>query len=235
MTTNFDRVFHAAAKRSGQRFNKYAAPMLPVPKSSRWNGLVYLHGLLPAKEDEAALDELVVTSGDFGRAYLTERWAARFVSELFRNYVVCFVGYSLNDPIMRYMMDALAADWRRGATTSSAWALDGCEPGQKDYKFSEWRAKGVEPILYPVPAKGDHKDAHSALHQTLHEWAGIYRDGVEGKEQIVEARDASATIHCRVRGKMTSSVGCCGPCPINPVGQPNALPTTTPSHRWNGC
>ena len=30
--------------------------------------------------------------GDFGLAYLTECWAARFVSELFRNYTVCFVG-----------------------------------------------------------------------------------------------------------------------------------------------
>jgi hypothetical protein len=89
VTTNFDRVFHAAAKRSRQGFGTYSAPMLPIPKSSRWNGLVYLHGLLPKKSDDTTLNRLVVTSGDFGLAYLTERWAARFVSELFRNYVVC--------------------------------------------------------------------------------------------------------------------------------------------------
>ena len=92
------------------RSTSYAAPMLPIPKNSRWNGLVYLHGLLPEKADDSALHRLVLTSGDFGLAYLTERWAARFVSELFRNYVVCFVGYSINDPVLRYMMDALAAD-----------------------------------------------------------------------------------------------------------------------------
>jgi hypothetical protein len=37
---------------------------------------------------EAGLDTVVITSGDFGLAYLNGRWAARSVSELFRNYVV---------------------------------------------------------------------------------------------------------------------------------------------------
>lgn len=182
VTTNFDRIFHVAAKRTGQAFQAYAAPMLPIPKNSRWNGLVYLHGLLPEKADDTVLNRLVVTSGDFGLAYLTERWAARFVSELFRNYVVCFVGYSINDPVLRYMMDALAADRMLGEVTPQAWALGDCEPGQEHRKTIEWKAKGVTPILYTVPA-GSYD--HSALHQTLHAWAGIYRDGVQGKEAIV--------------------------------------------------
>ncbi len=182
VTTNFDRVFHAAAKRTGQAFQTYAAPMLPIPKNSRWDGLVYLHGLLPEKTDDTALNRLVVTSGDFGLAYLTERWAARFVSELFRNYVVCFVGYSINDPVLRYMMDALAADRRLGEVTPQAWALGDCEPGLEHHKTIEWESKHVTPILYPVPA-GNHD--HSALHKTLHAWADTYRDGVLGKERIV--------------------------------------------------
>ena len=182
VTTNFDRIFHAAAKQTSQAFQAYAAPMLPIPKNSRWNGLAYLHGLLPEKADDTALNRLVVTSGDFGLAYLTERWAARFVSELFRNYVVCFVGYSINDPVLRYMMDALAADRMLGEVTPQAWALGDCEPGQAHRKTIEWEAKGVTPILYQVPT-GSHD--HSALHKTLHAWADIYRDGVLGKERIV--------------------------------------------------
>lgn len=182
VTTNFDRIFHVAAKRTGQAFQAYAAPMLPIPKSSRWNGLVYLHGLLPEKLDDTALNRLVVTSGDFGLAYLTERWAARFVSELFRNYVVCFVGYSINDPVLRYMMDALAADRMLGEATPQAWALGDCEPGQEHRKTIEWEAKGVTPILYSAPA-GSYD--YLALHQTLHAWADTYRDGVQGKEAIV--------------------------------------------------
>jgi hypothetical protein len=179
VTTNFDRIFHVAAKRTGQAFQAYAAPMPPIPKNSRWNGLVYLHGLLPERLDDTALNRLVVTSGDFGLAYLTERWAARFVSELFRNYVVCFVGYSINDPVLRYMMDALAADRMLGEVNPQAWALGDCEPGQENRKTIEWEAKGVTPILYNNSGK------HSALHQTLHAWAETYRDGVQGKEAIV--------------------------------------------------
>lgn len=182
VTTNFDRVFHTAAKRTKQPFETYAAPMLPIPKNSKWDGLVYLHGLLPEKTDETALNRLVMTSGDFGLAYLTERWAARFVSELFRNYVVCFVGYSINDPVLRYMMDALAADRMLGEVTPQAWALGGYKPGHEHRETVEWKAKGVTPILYEVPAGSF---GHSALHKTLQVWADTYRDGFQGKERIV--------------------------------------------------
>ncbi|UWE15646.1 anti-phage defense-associated sirtuin Dsr1 [Herbaspirillum huttiense] len=182
VTTNFDNLFEIAAKRTKQHVQPYAAPMLPIPKNSRWNGLVYLHGQIPKNGDEASLHRLVVTSGDFGLAYLTERWAARFVSELFRNYVVCFVGYSINDPVLRYMMDALAADRMLGEITPQAWALGDCEPGQEERKTIEWEARGVTPILYSVVAGSND---HSLMHQTLQAWAEVHRDGVLGKERIV--------------------------------------------------
>lgn len=185
LTTNFDRIFEVVAKRLKLPHSVFSAPMLPIPKSSRWNGLVYLHGLQPKAEDDAALHRLVVTSGDFGLAYLTERWAARFVTELFRNYVVCFVGYSINDPVLRYMMDALAADRMLGEYTPQAYAFGSSLPGQKAATTDEWRAKGVEPILYAVgTALGGAQD-HSALPRTLQVWARTYRAGALGKESIV--------------------------------------------------
>ncbi|MCK1283623.1 SIR2 family protein [Bradyrhizobium sp. 44] len=183
VTTNFDRIFERVGKRAGKAFNAFAAPMLPIPKNSKWDGLVYLHGLLPNPIEATALQRLVLTSGDFGLAYLTERWAARFVSDLFRNYIVCFVGYSINDPVMRYMMDALAADRMQGEATPDAYAFGDYAAGQEEEKRIEWKAKGVtNPILYEVPS-GTHD--HSALHNTLKEWAETYRDGTLGKEQIV--------------------------------------------------
>ena len=181
VTTNFDRVFERVGKRLGKSFVAHAAPMLPIPKNSRWNGLVYLHGLLPDKPEDSALHRLVLTSGDFGLAYLTERWAARFVSELFRNYVVCFVGYSINDPVLRYMMDALAADRMQGEKTPQAYALGDCWPGNEHSKTVEWEAKGVTPILYEEMTGRGHK----TLHNTLKAWAETYRSGVLGKERIV--------------------------------------------------
>ena len=138
VTTNFDRVFEYAARRMKQQLNTCVAPMLPIPKTSRWNALVYLHGRLPKNQDnEAELNQLVLTSGDFGLAYLTERWAARFISELSRNYILCFVGYSINDPVLRYMMDALAADRMLGEATPQAYAFAECVPGQESVKTNE--------------------------------------------------------------------------------------------------
>lgn len=183
ITTNFDTLFENAAKKIGKKtLNIYSAPMLPIPKNSKWNGLVYLHGQLPKILDEASLNRLVITSGDFGLAYLTERWAARFVSELFRNYIVCFVGYSINDPVLRYMMDALAADRMLGETTPLAWAFAESKPYEISHTQTVWEAKGVKPIIYEVPT-GTYD--HSALHNTLRVWSETYRDGILGKQNIV--------------------------------------------------
>lgn len=181
VTTNFDRLFHHASRRIKKPFTDYAAPLLPIPKSSRWDGLVFLHGLLPKKPDnETGLNQLVVSSGDFGLAYLTERWAARFVSELFRNFIVCFVGYSINDPVLRYMMDALAADRMMGESGPDAWALGGYKTGQEEKTLRDWEAKGVRPIPYHATGPD-----HSVLRMTLKAWAATYRDGIQGKEAVI--------------------------------------------------
>lgn len=184
VTTNFDRIFEKIAKREKVKHHHYKAPHLPRPQTEQWDGIVYLHGLLPNICDEVELEELIVTSGDFGRAYLTEGWAARFVTELFQNYIVCFVGYSIEDPILRYMMDALAADKMRGEKTTHAFAFGDFSTENKEddkaQKEAKWRAKGVEPILYK--ALHDAND-HSLLHRTLHEWAGACE--IEGKERII--------------------------------------------------
>lgn len=178
VTTNFDRLFEEVIVRDSLSVERFQAPLLPVPKS-RWDGLVYLHGLLTEPVKPADLNRLVVSSGDFGLAYLTERWAARFVSELFRNYTVCFVGYSITDPVLRYMMDALAADRLLGESSPEMFAFGSYSKGRKDERASEWCAKHVTPILYREHNK------HIYLHKTLRAWAKTYRDGVRGKEHIV--------------------------------------------------
>ncbi|RFO95486.1 hypothetical protein DIC66_17790 [Rhodoferax lacus] len=180
ITTNFDRLFEEVISARALQIEQYRAPLLPVPKN-RWDGLVYLHGLLDAKPTPGTLDRLVISSGDFGLAYLTERWAARFVSELFRSYTVCFVGYSINDPVLRYMTDALAADRLLGESSPEMFAFGSFSKGKESERTNEWKAKNVTPILYR-----EHQ-GHSYLHKTLRAWADTYRDGVRGKESIVVA------------------------------------------------
>ncbi|HKY85304.1 MAG TPA: SIR2 family protein [Pseudorhodoplanes sp.] len=178
ITTNFDRIFEHVITSLSLSVPRCQAPMLPVPKS-RWSELIYLHGLLPDKPNTSQLDALVVSSGDFGLAYLVERWAARFVSDLFRNYTVCFVGYSINDPVLRYMMDALAADRMRGEKPTEVFAFGSYSKGHKADASAAWEAKNVTPILYQ-----EHR-RHWYLHQTLRAWSDTYRDGILGKERII--------------------------------------------------
>ena len=182
VTTNFDRLFEEVigtkAKDKALNIECFQAPFLPVPKS-RWDGLVYLHGLLSTAPTASELARLVVSSGDFGRAYLTECWAARFVSELFRNYTVCFVGYSINDLVLRYMMDALAADRLLGESPPEMFAFGSFSKGKDKERCNEWRAKNVTPILYRE------YPCHTYLHETLRAWAETYHNRVPGKEDIV--------------------------------------------------
>jgi hypothetical protein len=182
ITTNFDRLFEEVIGRDKLAIQTYKAPLLPVPKA-RWDGLIYLHGLLSAEPSDGELNDLVISSGDFGLAYLTERWAARFVTELFRSYIVCFVGYSINDPVMRYVMDALAADRLLGEKPPEVFAFAGYS-GKPEETEDEWGAKNVTPILYRSTP------SHSYLHRTLRAWAELYRDGITGKERII-AQDAT--------------------------------------------
>ena len=178
VTTNFDRLFETVIAETQKPVECLRAPLLPIPKR-RWDGLIYLHGLLTEQPSPNDLERLVLSSGDFGLAYLTERWAARFVSELFRSYTVCFVGYSLGDPVLRYMTDALSADRLMGESTREMFAFATYSTGKEAEQKQAWEAKGVTPILYKAHLR------HAYLHRTLRHWSETYRDGAHGKERIV--------------------------------------------------
>jgi hypothetical protein len=100
VTTNYDVLLTKAAARLDVVLPVAEAPALPL--GSDFEGLVHLHGSVDGRPDRC-----VVTSRDFGRAYLTEGWAARFLRELFASSTVLFVGYSLDDTIVRYLASAL--------------------------------------------------------------------------------------------------------------------------------
>ena len=174
ITTNFDDRFVEAGL---DRESVDSAPKLPLPKPHSWSSLVHLHGRIAPNENGA---NLVLTAADFGRAYLTERWAARFVTELFREFTVVFVGYSVGDPVMSYMVDALAAERAKGARFATAYAFADTDASEADgSKVRDgWRAKNVEPILY------DRRDGHRLLTDTLIEWAGVRKDPFYARSRI---------------------------------------------------
>lgn len=154
VTTNFDLHFEGAVEARGAgSVEVFTAPALPV--GSSFTGLVHLHGALkrlPA--------DLVLTDADFGRVYLTEGWAGRFVVELFRRYTVLFVGYGYGDTVMSYLTRGLAPTFGRQRFAFS-------ETGQRE----KWKLLGIQPIDY------DPAENHRALGEGLEQWARFERRG----------------------------------------------------------
>lgn len=182
VTTNFDLFFEQARKGMTLGVDYHSGPVLPIPRNDRiasWRSIVYLHGRLnPNGSDNR---HLVLTSADFGRAYLTDAWAARFVARLFAEFTVLFIGYSLNDPVLRYMTDAFAADdalARSGRRRPPAYIFvphKGAPPAPKP-----WRQRRLEPIFYRAAYH------HRALKNTLVEWAKARQDYLASVRTIVQ-------------------------------------------------
>jgi len=170
VTTNFDNRFGEVSgvlSEHGQQLRTHDAPALPVPNRHRWRTLVHLHGRIQPEGDRS---DLILTSADFGRAYLTDRWAARFVTALFREFTVVFVGYSLSDPVMKYLVDAVAAERAKGGNLGKAYAFVGHDPGEPAQVNAEWTARNVEPILY------DNRNGHALLYDTFRKWVDVRSD-----------------------------------------------------------
>ena len=150
VTTNFDRLFEQATADLFDPAPKvFRAPALPL--GERFQGIVHIHG----EVDEPT--EMVLTSQDFGRAYLTEAdgWARRFLVDLFANYTVMFVGYSHHDTIMTYLTPSLPPDVNR-----QRFALVG------DWNSEEqghWRSMGVEPVAFHQVEADDFSNLDSAV------------------------------------------------------------------------
>ena len=175
VTTNFDDRFCSAGLEEAWIHD---APRLAPPRPQDWHHATYLHGRV--KPDDPDGRQLVLTSADFGRAYLEEGWAARFVVELFREFTILFIGYSVEDPVMSYLVDALAAHRRQSRQFKSAFALIGFDvqkPDDLDKQVRAWRAKNIEPIPFPKAGRDD----YSAMNAALIAWAEDCRLGLQSR------------------------------------------------------
>ena len=159
VTTNFDELFEPATKTEDVFDGKpevFRAPALPLGHD--FSGIVHVHGAVSRPHD------MVLTDEDFGRAYLTEGWARRFLISLFRQYTVLFVGYSHSDTDMHYLARALPV------SEAKRFALIGSD----DNETQLWEARGIEPIVYSKPSGRD----YSALDMGVKRLADILRRGV---------------------------------------------------------
>ena len=89
------------------------APRSPRQAGFEFNGVIHLHGRLADADLGIEATDLVLTSADFGDAYLRSGWAARFLFDLCRCRTIVLVGYTANDPPVRLHLNIIEADRAR--------------------------------------------------------------------------------------------------------------------------
>lgn len=175
-TTNFDLLLEAAADRRRSEITAYSLGSIPRPsKRPDFSGVFHIHGALD--RGNGRVSELVLTDQDFGEFYLRRRVIPDFIYDAARLYHLVLVGYSANDPPMRYLLNAVAADGTRFDDVKERYTFIGTS-GHDAVVIADWRSRGIIPIPYDAGSQ------HEALRDTLKRWATLSVHN--GKSRAVE-------------------------------------------------
>lgn len=165
ITTNFDRLFQLAAP----DIPKILPPNLPDPRRDEWEGVVHLHGMVNPDYSGVASKEFILSSADFGRAYLSDGWATAFMRALVEKYKIVFVGYSADDPPIQYLLEGLKG-------SAKARGLYVFQKGEEEEASALWRHKGVTAI----PHQG-----FPSLWKSLNAWGDRAKDPDKWQQSII--------------------------------------------------
>lgn len=155
VTTNFDTLFERAWP---EPIPSHAGPAMPAPGTPRDHGVLHLHGRIADVQFGLTETDLILTSADFGDAYLRSAWASRYIDERLRLHDLVLVGYQAEDAAMRLLLDAVDADRARFPDIKNVYAFE-----EKKELADQWKVKGVYPIVYGFD--------HNNLYQTIELWA----------------------------------------------------------------
>ncbi len=170
VTTNFDTLIERAlaAHTGGDVKQESAAGQgLPPPGGTDFHGVIHLHGRL--RDDVLGLEPtpLVLTSADYGDAYMRSGWASRFLFDLIRCKTIVLLGYSASDAPVRYFLSVLAADRARFPALNPVFAFYAVFEDIAEADV-HWGALAVEPLPYrafedPVTRDQDHTALYNDL------------------------------------------------------------------------
>lgn len=158
VTTNFDRLFEQCNGKLAS-VTRSRLPHLAFNKAD-W-GIVHLHGCVRPDYSGPTEDGFVLSSAEFGDAYLAMGWARDFVKGILDRYVAVFIGYSADDPPIRYLLEGLQ---QSNGPSNKAYAF---QSGPNDQAVASWDEKGVQALLYPT----NEGCGHRRLWETLAEWS----------------------------------------------------------------
>ena len=193
VTTNFDLLFEVPGVTHNAKH--HVPPTFPDLRHDQpISGITYLHGRLNTSLDGP--HNYVLSSSDFGRAYLADGWATNFMRLLLERYTVVLLGYTANDPPMKYLLQGLnSAD---ALEPDKLFAFDQGEPDKVEAK---WRDRGVTPIAYGGGAD------HAALWDSLDAWAVRAESPAAWRGKVIDmARRGPRALAAQERGQVAHIV-----------------------------
>ncbi len=177
VTTNFDLLLQEAAKSLRVPVQTYALGDIPRPTRRReFAGVFHIHGALSS--NPRRFSDLILTDQDFGEFYLRRRIVPDFIYDAARLFHLVLVGYSANDPPMRYLLNAVAADETRFDDLKDRFVFFGTDVGDP-VALEDWKGRGIVPIPYPAP-----NHDHTMLSKMLSRWAEISANN--GNQRVVD-------------------------------------------------
>jgi hypothetical protein len=144
LTTNFDTLFERAAHAAGLNAPSYAVKSIPKAGGAHDYGILHLHGRIADNNLGLHETDLVLTSADFGDAYLRDGWASQYVEDRMRLSTLVLVGYGAEDAALRLLLETLDADRERFPDLKDIYAIG----RRTDDSASIWKAKGIKPVEF---------------------------------------------------------------------------------------
>ncbi|MCA0203370.1 MAG: SIR2 family protein [Proteobacteria bacterium] len=178
VTTNFDTLIEHAWMQEGAPRKvvagaSFAGQALPLPGSAGFQGVIHIHGRIGDQAIGVEQSALVMTSADYGDAYMRSGWVSRFLFDLCRCKTVVLVGYSANDAPVRYFLNVLEADRTRFPDLRTVYALDAVRDSEED-TIARWAALAVEVLPYrAVVGPDEQPQQHTALWRDLEKLADL--------------------------------------------------------------
>lgn len=176
VTTNFDTLLERAIlDRSSEvtpRSVSFAGQALPAPGTPPFFGIIHIHGRLVDADLGLESSPLVLTSADYGDAYMRSGWAARFLFDLARCKTIVLLGYSANDAPVRYFLNVLEADRTRFPDLKPVYVFSGYKESPEEASTS-WGTLAVTILPYCKLNPEMGAEDHTALWRDLSALADI--------------------------------------------------------------
>ena len=163
LTTNFDTNFEHAAKLLNFECKSHALNSIPKAGGPNDFGIIHIHGRIADPRVKVEESELILSSPDFGEAYLRNGWLSQYFEDRMRIGTIILVGYGAEDSALRLLFESINADRARFPDLKDVYVLD----VEEKHSYSNWKLKGATLIGFKN---------HDLLYDTLAEWAKFNAD-----------------------------------------------------------